>query len=128
MSEIKDLIEKSNKSIEAATLLLSEGFTEFSVGRSYYAMFYLVETLLITRDLFAKTHSGAIGLFNKEFIKTGIFDVEWSEHLASAFDARSKGDYEVGSVVDANSAKEILEKAILFKKMITNYLTENNFI
>jgi uncharacterized protein (UPF0332 family) len=128
MSEIKDLIEKSDKSIEAATLLLREGFTEFSVGRSYYSMYYLVEALLITKDLFTKTHSGAIGLFSKEFIKTGIFSIEWSEYLAKALDARSKGDYEVGSIIDAESAKEILDKAILFNELITSYLKENNFI
>ncbi len=128
MSEIKDLIEKSDKSIEAATLLLREDFTEFSAGRSYYSMYYLVEALLITKDLFTKTHSGSIGLFSKEFIKTGVFSIEWSEYLAKAFDARSKGDYEVGSIVDAESAKEILEKAILFNELITSYLKENNFI
>jgi uncharacterized protein (UPF0332 family) len=40
MKEIISLIERANKYLNSAELLIKEGDFESSVSRSYYAMFY----------------------------------------------------------------------------------------
>ncbi len=38
--DISDLIKKANESLNAAEVLLKNGYTDYSAGRSYYSMFY----------------------------------------------------------------------------------------
>jgi uncharacterized protein (UPF0332 family) len=46
-----DRLVKARESIEAARVLLREGFAGFSASRSYYAMFYTTEAILLRQDL-----------------------------------------------------------------------------
>ena len=44
---VKELLDKSARSIEAAKLLFGDGHFDFAASRAYYAMFYAVEALLL---------------------------------------------------------------------------------
>jgi len=44
-----------------------------TVSRVYYAMFFVVEALLLTKNIKVKTHSGLISKFGENFIKTNTF-------------------------------------------------------
>lgn|GEM_PF-1915096 len=69
-------LKQADDSIKDATVLLKENMTFRSVtNRLYYAMFYTVLALLQERQIGTSKHAGAISLFDKEFIKSGIFDV-----------------------------------------------------
>lgn len=60
---VNDLLDKAERSLAAAEHLLLEGFPEFAAGRSYYAMFYATEALLLSRDLSFSKHSAVITAF-----------------------------------------------------------------
>jgi uncharacterized protein (UPF0332 family) len=49
MTEIESLVARSTKYLHSAELLLDNGDYESSVSRSYYAMFYCVQALLLTK-------------------------------------------------------------------------------
>jgi uncharacterized protein (UPF0332 family) len=65
---VKYRIEQAEESLEAATVLLEKKMERQSVNRAYYAMFYSVLALLATRKQETSKHSGAISLFDKEFV------------------------------------------------------------
>ena len=67
---ILELLEKARRSIFAAEVLLKEGLDDFSASRSYYAMFYTTEALLLSKNLSFSSHKAVITAFGKEFIKT----------------------------------------------------------
>jgi len=91
---IKYRLEEAENSIIEAEVLLKEGMSLRSVmNRLYYAMFYAVLALLQEKELGTSKHYGAISLFDREFIKSGIFDKELSKTLHRAFELRQKGDY-----------------------------------
>ena len=81
---IRQLAVKARESLRAADGLFRDNHPDVSASRAYYSMFYLVEALLLTRDLKFKKHTGVIGAFNREFIKTKIFGyavhAPWSGH------------------------------------------------
>ena len=79
--EIKDLLEKSNRYLRSAELLLKDGDFDSCVSRCYYAMFYSAEAILLTKDLKASSHKGVISLFSEHFIKTGKLDKELGKAL-----------------------------------------------
>jgi uncharacterized protein (UPF0332 family) len=48
--EIEALLKMVDKSIKGARILFEEGLYGFAVSRAYYAMFYLVTAVLLTKD------------------------------------------------------------------------------
>ena len=68
-------IEQTEESMRAAEILFENGSFRASVNRSYYAMFYMVLALLTIESKETSKHSGAISLFDKIFVKRGLFSV-----------------------------------------------------
>ena len=66
-------LEQADESLEAAKTLLDKKLIRPSVNRAYYAMFYAVLALLAREKQETSKHSGAIALFDKDFVKQGIF-------------------------------------------------------
>lgn len=122
MKEIESLIKRANKYLKSTEVLLREGDYESSVSRAYYAMFYAVEALLLTRGLSFSSHKGVISAFGEHFVKTGIFPKEMGRELNRAFEKRQLGDYEYTFVIAKKEAAEILKKGKDFLEKVIHYL------
>ena len=61
-------IEQAEESLEAARLLHEKALERPSLNRAYYAMFYAVLALLATQKRETSKHSGAIALFDLEYV------------------------------------------------------------
>ncbi len=130
MSEIniKPLIEKAKKFMKSAKLLLDVDDFDSSASRIYYAMHYMVEALLLTKNLRIKSHRGLISIFGKEFIKTKILPKEVGRQLKDAFDKRQIGDYEISVKINKKDIEELLKIGQRFIEKLRDYLVENNFL
>jgi len=78
--EIKDLLEKSDRYLRSAELLLKDGDFDSCASRCYYAMFYSAEAILLTNDLKASSHKGVISLFGSTLSKQGNWIKNWGRH------------------------------------------------
>jgi len=107
-------IEQADESLDSAQLLSDNGKYRSSVSRSYYAMFYAVLSLLAFTQNKTSKHSGVISLFNREFVKSGMFDKDFSKWLTEAFDLRQRADYQEMFTVSEDRAKTVLENARIF--------------
>ncbi len=121
-------LEQADESLEAARILLDQGLTRPSVNRSYYAMFYAVLGLLAIRKQETSKHSGAISLFDREFVKTGMFPKELSRWLHDGFDLRQRTDYETQVQVGKEESGRILEEAREFVAEVKAKIIENELI
>jgi len=128
MKEIKELLRRSGTFINSAKLLLDNGDFDSSVSRSYYAMFFAAEALLLTKNLKFTSHRGTLSAFGQHFIKTGIFQKGMSRALYEAFELRQIGDYSYQSTIDEDTAGKILSSADDFVKSIIKYLKENIYV
>ena len=116
-------LQQAEDSVREAKLLLQESMSLRSVmNRLYYAMFYAVLALLQSKEMGTSKHIGAISLFDKEFIKTGIFARELSMTLHQAFELRQKGDYMEHTEIKKEDVEEMLPKAVDFVHQIKSYL------
>ncbi len=93
MKEIQSLIERAEKYIKSAELLLENEDHESCVSRIYYAMFYASQAVLFTKNLSYSSHKGTLSAFGQHFVKTGIFTKAMSKSLHLAFEKRTLGDY-----------------------------------
>ncbi|MBI5682849.1 MAG: HEPN domain-containing protein [Deltaproteobacteria bacterium] len=118
-------LKQADDSIEEAKVLLKEKMSLRAVmNRLYYSMFYAVLALLQEKHLGTSKHIGAISLFDREFIKTGIFDKGMSKTLHRAFELRQKGDYMEQSEVTQKDVDEMLPEVVNFVKTIKDYLQD----
>lgn len=70
----RQLLEKAERAIQAADVLLGGTGAEFAAGRAYYAMFYTAEALLHERDQEFSKHGALHAAYGKEFAKSGLLD------------------------------------------------------
>ena len=82
---IKYRLSSAKEKLTSAKLLLEAGLYKDSVGRSYYAIFSAVRAILAIRQVDFSKHAGVIAFFQKEYIKTAIFDKKYSKDLQQAF-------------------------------------------
>ncbi len=128
MKEINSLIERAKRYLKSAEILLEEGDYESSVSRTYYAMFYSVQAMLLTKNLSFSSHKGVISAFGEQFVKTGIFPKEMGRELNKAFEKRQIGDYEYTFVISKMEAKEIFENGEKFIEKIIQHLKEKKIL
>jgi len=125
--DISELLAKAKESMNAAKSLYENKFYDFSVGRSYYAMFYVTEAVLLTKNLSFSKHSAVIGAFGKDFIKTKILPLKLREYLTYAFDLRQIGDYGSTGSINKGKAKELIEQSREFIEAIEGYLKKEKY-
>ena len=107
-------LEQADESLESTQILIVHKQYRSAVNRAYYAMFYGVLALLAVSDYQTSKHSGAISLFDRDFVKTGKFDKAFSRWLHEAFELRQESDYQELVTVSGEQAQEVLEHARLF--------------
>jgi uncharacterized protein (UPF0332 family) len=128
MKEVETLMQRAERAIRSAELLLKEDDFDTSVSRSYYAMFYAVEALLLTKELKFSSHRSVISLFGEHFIKTGIFNPEKGKKLSKTFEKRLLGDYSFAPQIYEEEAKEVQGWAREFVQDIKSYLLKEGYI
>jgi uncharacterized protein (UPF0332 family) len=108
--------EKSRETLEDAHLLFQAGRLFSTLNRIYYALFYEVMALLLTKDLSSAKHTGIRALFNEHFIRTGKVSVELGKFFTRMYDFRQKGDYADFVKFEADKMQEWLVSADHFIK------------
>lgn len=92
IAHVRYRLEKSREVYEAACILYDAAQWNSVINRLYYACFYSA-SLLLYKHIIAKSHSGVIGQFSENMVRTGIFSVEEFRVYAKLLNWRSKGDY-----------------------------------
>ena len=122
--EIKALYKKAKKFLDSAALLLEKQDYDSSISRIYYGMYYMAKSLLLTKNIKAKTHAGIIQKFGEIFIKTEIFPKTVGKDLSKAFEKRLIGDYEVFKKLEQEEVEKFLIVGKRFVKKLKRYLEQ----
>jgi len=124
--QLEDLLryrlEQAYETLREAEILLDRAALRGTVNRAYYAMFYALLALLATKRLGTSKHSGAISLFDREFVKSGLFPRELSRALHLAFERRQSHDYGEMVPITPEIAQETVDDARTFVGAVETYL------
>ena len=127
--QLRDLLqyrmEQAYETLLEAEILMDASALRGTMNRAYYAMFYAVLALLATKQLGTSKHSGAISLFDREYVKTGIFPREFSKALHLAFDQRQIHDYGEMIELDTLTVEQAVANARVFVDQVQAYLAMN---
>jgi uncharacterized protein (UPF0332 family) len=119
---VKLRLDKSRDCLEAANNSLASGDFSTCANRSYYCIFHAIAAVLCTVGVSSKKHSGAISEFNRQFVKTGVFPVEFSSIVKDAFNVRAKSDYDYCYVISKSEVAEQADNAKRFLAGVEDYI------
>lgn len=122
--EAAKCLDKADRTLRAAEVLLREGDYESASGRGYYAMLHAAQALLRERDLRYRKHAGVHAAFGEHFAKTGLMDPKYHRWLLDAFDDRLRADYDIDASFDADSVTRRIEQAREFLAVVRRHLGE----
>ena len=86
-------IQKAWETYNAAKVLIDTKYYSSALNRIYYACFYMVLALILTKDLSSSKHSGVKSLFNKHFVNLGCINTKWGSFYSNLFINRQEVDY-----------------------------------
>ena len=122
--ELKKIIYKSNEILDDAKYLLEDNRNEAAVNRAYYAMFTIVNGLLLDKDVFVKTHTGVKAKFHEYFLKTNLLRLELGKAYENAFSLRQEADYDFDMEISDEDARQTIDDADKFIKEIILFLSD----
>ena len=113
---------RARESLEEAIILLEKGYGNTFVNRLYYACFYAVSALLMTKGISSAKHSGVRSQFHQNFVKPKIVEVELGHLYDRLFDNRQKGDYADLVRFDPTEVGHWYEEAETFVDTVENLI------
>lgn len=109
--EQRELLLKAQQSLEAAKLLLTNGYPDYATSRAYYTMFYIAEAFLEGEGLDFSKHSAVIAAFGREFAKPRRVSPDFHRFLIEAQELRTTSDYGQFNAVTVDQATEQIQRA-----------------
>ena len=123
MKSLSDVrYEHALEDLKAAELLLEKEQYKSAVNRSYYSIFHAIRAVLAYDDIDSKKHSGIISSFQRLYIKTGIFNKEFSKIITDSFEIRSDSDYDDFYVISKEDVINQVSNAKKFLLAIKSFL------
>lgn len=115
-------LNMSEEKLRSARILLDAGQYKDSIGRSYYAIFSALRAVLAKDKVDFSKHAGVISYFQKEYLKTELFDKKYSKYISSAFQIRNNCDYDDFFIVSKEEAIEQYEHVYELYEAVKNFL------
>ena len=116
--------ERAKKALAAAHRDIKADDPESSITRAYYAMFYLAEALLYSKNIHFRNHGKVHGAFGQNFAKTKELDPKFHKWLLLAFEKRIISDYGLEREELDEDASMIIQWSEEFMKAAEDYLFE----
>lgn len=117
-------LNMAEEKLQSAKILLDAGQYKDSIGRSYYAMFSALRAVLARDRVDFSKHAGVISYFQKEYLKTELFDKKYSKYISVAFQIRNNCDYDDFFIVSKEDAAEQDDHACELYKAVKLFLSE----
>ena len=115
-------LEKSKEDLSAAHLLFDNGSYRIANNRAYYSIFHALRAMLVFDNYDSSKHSGIIAEFRRRYIKNGIFPVEMSKMIGSAFTIRNASDYDDMFLASREDTEEQIANAEYIHNAILEYI------
>jgi len=105
---VADLLDKADRALASARILLESGDVNGACNRAYYAMFDAARAALLssqsTDSRSARTHSGLISAFSLNLVKSGRVPLEYGKALNRVAEIRIVADYTDNQVEEATAS------------------------
>jgi uncharacterized protein (UPF0332 family) len=114
-------LERSERSLKSARIILADGDADSSCSRAYYAIFYAARAALIeagqAERAMGKTHAGLISAFGEFVVRPGFVDPKYGRIFSSEANRRLVADYD-GDGISIEDATITISNAAEFTQAV----------
>ncbi len=103
-------LSRAREALDEADMLFRAKHLNTYVNRLYYACYYAVSALLLTRGMSTSRYSQVRALLHRELVKPGTVPVEMGQHFDRLSASRQKADYTDFTRFKANEVASWLEQ------------------
>ncbi len=114
-------IQTSKDTLKSAKILFAAEEYKGANNRAYYAIFHAINAVHALNGKAYKRHKDAIGNFNKDYVKTGIFSREIGRKIGEAEEIRHASDYDDFYIASREEAERQINVADEFIQLIEKY-------
>ena len=116
-------LETAQERLNAARVLLREGFYNDTVSKAYFAIHAISRAILILHDVRASTHEGVKTMLSKELIKEAkILPHDFAKKYSQLKALREDVDYEDFITYTREDAEEAVEIADTFIEKVSDVI------
>lgn len=117
-------LDRAKELIKDAEQLYEAGSYKSGNNRAYYAIFYTIRAVIALDKVDFKKHSGVIQYFQREYVKSGVFDKKYSAIIIEANEIRNASDYDDFYLASREETKNQIDGAKNFYVAVKSYLKE----
>jgi uncharacterized protein (UPF0332 family) len=112
--EIELLINSAKERIKSAKVLFKGKLYRDAISRCYYGVLDIAKAAILTKNKYAKTHSGVFTLFSLEFGKKKKFPSQLLDFYRKIKESREEADYKVFKEFSKEETQEMIKMAEKF--------------
>ena len=128
LKDVQDYVQRSKDALKVAATMITHQYWSDTVSKAYYAMFYVANAILLTKEISVSKHSAVISIFGEQFAKTNVIDRRFHREFIDAFDDRQKSDYGPRVLITPEDARHRLKAANEFVDAAINYLQKEGWL
>jgi uncharacterized protein (UPF0332 family) len=122
-------LKKAKALLSEADILFQNKFYATVINRLYYSCFHATKSLLLTKNIIPKTHSGVIHQLHLHFVQPGNFDTAQASFFSRLMQERIEEDYTDAMIEDEENTRSFIEPAqnyvAYIETLIGNIFSEN---
>ena len=107
-------LSKGEETLADAVLCIENNRWNSAANRLYYAVFHVLNALLVSDDKPACSHKGMRLAFGKNYVLTGLASEEEAHLLSRMETMRNKADYDCTFTAKAEVVKELYPQVKVF--------------
>jgi len=115
-------LDKAERLLEDAKLLLKEERWESSINRSYYAVLSAAKAALILFGIDPKTHEGVKTMVSKKLVLDGLISKEYGKWFRTLLFEREDVDYADYVIIDPSEAEDAYNNAVRFIEKVKDVI------
>lgn len=114
-------LETAKSDLRSARILFAADEYKSANNRAYYAIFHAVNAVHAMNGNAYKRHKDAIGNFNKDYVKTGVFPREIGRMIGDAEEIRHASDYDDFYLASREESERQVNAADQLIKLVEKY-------
>ena len=114
-------LQTAKTDLKSAKILFDAEEYKGANNRAYYAVFHSVNAIHALEGKAYKRHKDALGTFNKDYVKTGIFPREIGRKIGEAEEIRHASDYDDFYIASREESERLITVAEEFIRLVEVY-------
>ncbi len=114
-------LQTAKADLKSAKILLDAEEYKGANNRAYYAVFHSINAIHALEGKAYKRHKDALGTFNKDYVKTGIFPREIGRKIGEAEEIRHASDYDDFYIASREESERQIAVAEEFIELVEAY-------